>query len=97
MTEGAWTVYVDDNFHFMDEDERYCLGTFDSLEAAEAACREIVDRSLRGSPAKTADELYKHYRLFGEDPWIKGPSPASDTQPFSASAYARQRCKELRP
>jgi len=97
MTEGSWTVYVDDNFHYMDEDERYCLGAFDSLEAALAACRKIVDAFLQDKPAKTADELYDLYTSFGEDPWIKGPSPASGTPPFSAWDYARQRCKELRP
>lgn len=69
---GIWTVYVDDNFHFMNEDERYVLGTFESYEAAVAACRRIVDDFLRRSNAKTADELFDLYAIFGEDPWIKG-------------------------
>ncbi len=97
MTEGNWTVYVDDNFHYMDEDERYCLGAFDSIDAAVAACRNIVDEFLKDNPAKTADELYDQYTSFGEDPWIKGPFPASDAPSFSAWSYARQRCNELRP
>ncbi len=97
MTEGKWTVYVDDNFHYMDEDKRYCLGNFDSLDAAVAACRKIVDDFLQDNPAKTADELYDQFTSFGEDPWIKDPSPAPDTPPFSAWDYARKRCNELRP
>ncbi|WP_444451366.1 hypothetical protein ACTTAI_00240 (plasmid) [Rhodobacter capsulatus] len=97
MTERKWTVFVDDNFHFMDEDERYCLGTFDSFDAAVAACRKIVDDFLRNNPAKTADELYDQFTSFGEDPWIKGPSPATDGLPFSAREYAKQRCNDLRP
>ena len=97
MAGGDWTVYVDDNFHYMDEDERYCLGTFETLDAAVAACRDIVDRFLQDNPAKTADDLYDQYTSFGEDPWIKGPSPAPDPPPFSAWDYARKRCNELRP
>jgi hypothetical protein len=97
MTECSWTVYVDNNFHYMDEDERYCLGAFDSFDAAVAACRKIVDGFLHDNPAKTADELYDQYTSFGEDPWIKGPNQESDAAPFSAWNYARQRCNELRP
>ncbi|GLK74749.1 hypothetical protein GCM10008171_00010 [Methylopila jiangsuensis] len=96
MTKGDWTVYVDDNFHYMDKEERYRLGSFDSLEAAVAACRKIVDTFLQDNPAKTADELYEHYTLFGQDPWIMRPASASDTPLFSAWDYARRRCNELR-
>jgi hypothetical protein len=97
MTESRWTVYVDDNFHYMDEDERYCLGAFDSLDSAITACRKIVDVFLHDNEAKTADELYDHYVMFGEDPWITGPTPVAGTPGFSAWDYARQRCNELRP
>lgn len=97
MAGSDWTVYVDDNFHYMDEDERYCLGTFETLDAAVAACQKIVDEFLQDNPAKTADDLYDQYTSFGEDPWIKGPSPAPDTPPFSAWDYARKRCNDLRP
>ncbi|MBX7484134.1 hypothetical protein [Qipengyuania qiaonensis] len=97
MTGGNWIVYVDDNYHYMDEDERYCLGTFNSLDGAVAACRKIVDEFLQGNPAKTAGELYDQYKSFGEDPWIRGPSLGSENPPFSAWDYARQRCDELRP
>jgi hypothetical protein len=34
----SYTVLVDDNFHYMDKDERYTLGEFESLEAAIIAC-----------------------------------------------------------
>jgi hypothetical protein len=37
---------VDDNFHYMEEDERRELGTFATLEEALAACRTLVDRWL---------------------------------------------------
>lgn len=97
MSCRNWTVYIDDNFHYMDEDKRYCLGVFCSFDSAVAACRKIVDAFLRDNPAKTAGVLYDQYILFGEDPWIKGPALAPDAEPFSAWDYARQRCNELRP
>lgn len=97
MTDSTWTVYVDDNFHYMDEDERYRLGTFNSLDEAEAACRKIVDQFLQDNSAETAEELYQSYVMFGEDPWIAGQHSGSDTPAFSAWNYAQKRCKELRP
>ena len=97
MSDCNWTVYVDDNFHYRNEDERYSLGAFDSYDAAVVACKKIVDDFLQGSSAKTDAELYDQYTSFGSDPWIKGPAPAPGTKPFSAWDYARQRCAELRP
>lgn len=97
MTDSTQTVYVDDNFHYMDEDERYCLGTFDSLDEAVAACRKIVDQFLQNNSAETAEELYQSYVMFGEDPWIAGQHSGSDAPAFSARKYAQKRCKELRP
>ena len=97
MTADNWTVFVDDNFHYMDEDERYKLGTFDSYSAAVAACKKIVDEFLQHNTAKTADELYDQYIAFGEDPWIQGTTPPSEAQQFSAWDYARQRCNEVLP
>lgn len=96
MTDSNWTVYVDDNFHYMDEDERYCFGTFNSLDAAEAACRKIVDYFLLNYSAKTAEELYQSYVTFGEDPWIAGQHSEADAPVFCAWEYAKKRCKELR-
>ena len=97
MNDCSWTVYVDDNFHFMDEDERYSLEVFENYDAAVAACKKIVDRFLQNTAAKSADELYDLFSSAGEDPWIKGPVPDTGAQQFSAFDYARQRCNELRP
>jgi len=38
-----YTVFVDDNFHYMDESERYKLGDFPDCASAVAACKKIVD------------------------------------------------------
>ena len=90
-------VLVDDNFHYMDESERYTLGTYATLEAAIAAAQAVVDDFLREGlkPGITAAELYRGYMAMGEDPFI---APA-DGRPvtFSAWTYARQRCEALCP
>jgi hypothetical protein len=87
-------VMVDDNFHYMDEDERSEHGTFATLDAAVAACRALVDRSLRASwkPGMSADDLYEQYVAFGDDPFIVAPpGVASGAALFSAHTYARER------
>jgi hypothetical protein len=42
-----YRVMVDDNFHYMDEDERFEHGSFPTAEEAIAACKRIVDEILR--------------------------------------------------
>ena len=89
-----YTVLVDDNYHYMDETERYELGEFDSFDEAVAACKEIVDEFLEKGREKniTAEALYQSYVMFGEDPFISGnPAPYR----FSAWSYARARCEEI--
>jgi hypothetical protein len=92
--ELKYEVYVDDNFHYMDESERYSAGLFDSWEAAEAKCRLIVDDFLRANykEGMLADQLLSQYRLYGEDPWIR---PSGDDRTFSAWDYAAARCEEM--
>ncbi|HEX4077749.1 MAG TPA: hypothetical protein VHX61_02590 [Rhizomicrobium sp.] len=38
----TYTVFVDDNYHYMDASERYTLGEFETLKAAVDACKLIV-------------------------------------------------------
>ena len=89
----AYTVYVDDNFHYMDEGERYKLGKFRTARAAIAAAKKIVDEYLASAcqPGMTAEELSRSYLLFGEDPYIV---PRDADSEFSARDYARERCRE---
>lgn len=44
-----YIVYVDDNYHYMDESERYTLGEFTNCTEAIAAYHEIVDEFLESS------------------------------------------------
>jgi hypothetical protein len=93
-TSHKYTVLVDDNFHFMDRRERYKLGEFDDCQGAVTACKEVVDRYLLEAlkPGITAEQLWRSYASFGEDPFIIGPDEQCR---FSAWDYARQRCSEL--
>ena len=88
----TYLLYVDDNFHYMDESERYLSGSFDTVEAALKA-RHIVGEFLESAyePGMSAAQLYHSYVGFGEDPFIvcKGDVPHVK---FSAWDYARERC-----
>ncbi len=89
-----YEVYVDDNFHYMDENERYRLGAFETCEEAMAACRKIVDEFLEKGYKKgmSFKELYEGYIGFGEDPFIISDDKACF---FSAWGYAKRRSAEL--
>ena len=90
----TFTVFVDDNFHYMDESKRYKLGEFETVDKAVGECKRIVDEFLLANygPGATAEGLFANYTSFGEDPFIV---PRDETAPFSAWDYARQRCSEL--
>ncbi len=94
---SRYKVIVNDNFHYMDEDERYELGTFSTLEEAVAACKQIVDADLTGWAERniTADELYNLYVSFGEDPFIVTLDPKDEQATFSAWDYAKERSQVL--
>ena len=89
-----YTVCVDDNYHFMDESERYTRGVYETSEEAIGVAQEIVDKDLNSlyKPGMTADELYQNYQDFGEDPFIV--SDDKDCS-FSAWTYAKARCREV--
>jgi len=54
---GKYTVLVNDNFHYMDESERYELGSFETLDEAIAACKKVVDECFgENSPGMTPAE-----------------------------------------
>lgn len=88
-----FTVYVDDNYHYQDQEYRRKRGEFASWDEAVAVCKSIVDSSLAEhmEPGMKADALYAAYTRFGEDPFIV---PAGDER-FSAWNYARDRSKEI--
>jgi GTP diphosphokinase / guanosine-3',5'-bis(diphosphate) 3'-diphosphatase len=88
-----YRVLVDDNFHYMDESERYTSGEYDTAEEAIAKCKEIVDDYIDDAAKKadSAAELYDSYVSFGEDPYIEGPTDVD----FSAWDYAKERSEQI--
>lgn len=89
-----YIVKTDDNFHYMDESERYIAGGFETAEEAIKSAKEIVDKSLKFlyREGMTTEELYDYYQDFGDDPFI-----VSDDKNcyFSAWKYAESKCKEI--
>jgi hypothetical protein len=87
-----YKVMVDDNFHYMDEDERYTHGEFETCEAALSAAKGLVDADLDSlyRAGMTADELYQQYTSFGTDPFIVSEDRGCR---FSAWSYAKERCR----
>lgn len=90
-----YQVYVDDNFHYQDEDERYLAGEYTTTEEALAAAKRIVDTFLKKEhrPGMKAKELYGHYIDYGSDPFIRTDDP--NAPKFSAWDYAKKRSKEI--
>jgi len=89
-----FTLFVADNFHYMDEEETYQCGEFDTWTEAVQAARQIVDEFLADAIKQgvSPGAVYSHYTLFGEDPYIV---PTPDGEHFSAWKYAEQRSQEL--
>ena len=91
---AKYKVFVDDNFHYHDEDERYLAGEYETEEEALSAARRIVDDFLQDAyrPGMTAEVLYDCYVSFGEDPFIV---PAGEKMHFSAWEYAKARSADV--
>ncbi len=87
---GRYTLYVDDNFHYMDETSRSTRGDYEHEDEAIRAAQRIIEDSLHDlcRAGMTPDELLACYKAFGEEPWISGSH-------FSAWAYAEVRCWEI--
>jgi hypothetical protein len=92
-----YKVFVDDNFHYQDESERYEYGQFQELGEAIATCRRLVDADLvhMASNARDASDLYGLWVMFGTDPFILLEPPAPGAVPFAANRYARSRCRAI--
>ena len=85
---SVFTVLVQEN---SDADvEPRLLGRYLSRDEAIAACKRRVDESLAElyAPGMSAEALFQHFSLFGEEPFIAGQS-------FSAWEYAREKAARL--
>ena len=86
----TYKVWIDDNFHFMNEDERIFHGEFDTPTQAIVACQKIVDANIKSITEQETDpdKAYESYVCFGDGPWIEGVE-------FSAFEYAEIKIKEV--
>ncbi len=92
-----YRIMIDDNFHYMEEDEHIDGPDYESCEEAIDECKRIVDKSLRWERLQSkdpndADELYDRYTDFGDDPFVRSDDRECS---FSAWNYAKQRCKNI--
>ena len=87
-------VFIDDNFNYMDENERYQIGEYETEEEAISVCKQVVDDYLLSSyePSMTAEQLLENYVNFGDDPFIRGGGTENS---FSAWDYAKTRVFEI--
>ena len=92
-----YRVVVYDNFHYQEADARTEAGVYETVDAAIAACRGIVDRWLAEEmrPGISAESLYDRYVSFGDDPSIVAIDGAEEGAAFSAWTYAKERCRVL--
>lgn len=92
----TYRVMVDDNFHYMDADERYMHGEYKTLEEAIKVCKRITEESLMSfyKPGMTKDKLLQYYYCFGDDPWVGG---GTLSVPFSAWNYVIELASKIKP
>jgi len=93
MELKKYTVYIDNNFHFMDISYRIKYAQYDTIEEAIEACKSITKSSLLEffESGISTEELVLKYQTFGDDPWVSG----LDNNPFSAWEYAKEEAKIL--
>ena len=90
-----YKVYIDDNYNYMDESERYEVGSYNSLEKAIEKCKKITIRSLEDLYEKgiTPEKLSAQWSMFGDDPFIVG---GGGSVPFSARKFTTtELCKVI--
>ncbi len=93
--DKKYTVQVDDNYHYMDESERYAAGSYSTLEEAIKTCEEITIDSLKSfyESGITAGKLSAQWAMFGEDPYITGDV---DQVEFSARKFVSEElCNQI--
>ena len=94
--DKKYSVKVDDNYHYMDESERYDAGSYATLEEAIKKCHEITIESLKGHYEKgiTAGKLMAQWTMFGDDPFVV--SGEEGKPPFSARAFVTEElCADI--
>src|ERR1700674_3208560 len=73
----AFSVMVDDMFHYTDSSARLYAGSYDTAAEAADVCLSILLECLNSlyKPGMSEAELSTQWWAFGDDPWISGPAP----------------------
>ncbi|MEX0910060.1 MAG: hypothetical protein WDZ75_02065 [Candidatus Paceibacterota bacterium] len=98
MENGKFLVKVDDNYHYMDESERYTSGSFATLEEAIEECKKIARSSLADMYKEGIEPgtLGAQWAMFGEDPFVYSEEIKFEKPPFSARSFIDEKlCKEI--
>ena len=87
----AFSVMVDDMFHYMDRSARLYAGSYDTAAEAADVCLSILLECLNSlyKPGMSEAELSTQWWAFGDDPWISGPVPL--TPMFSAATQMKDK------
>ena len=87
----AFSVMVDDMFHYMDSNARLYAGSYDTAEEAADMCLSILLECLNSlyKPGMSEAELSTQWWALGDDPWISGP--ASLIPLFSAATQMKDK------
>ena len=93
----SYRVSAAENSHYMDEDERRLVGVYEDIEQALAACRYVIDRSLRElhDEQMRPDELFRLWSVMGEDAWVVPVDEGLPMPDFSGRDYARLRSEDI--
>ena len=88
--DKEYSVKVDDNYHSMDESERYDDASDRMLGQAIERCKAITMASLKACYEKgiDANKLHAQWLMFGDDPSIVGAEKGSP--PFSAREFVTE-------
>ena len=91
----GFTVYVDDNYHYMDEDERWTLGVFGSAAEAVSAAKDLVTKSVEHmhEAGMSAEQVFARYQAFGDDPFVVGDG--AECRSFHAWTFAEEESQRL--
>ena len=94
--QKPFEVFIDENWDYLDKDNRYSIGRYSSYDEALGVAKSIVDGCLSKyiDQGKSADEALLNWSLHGEDPVIR-PQPPGGIEHFSARNYARQRAADI--
>jgi hypothetical protein len=93
-----YIVKIDDNYHYMCEEDRLSDESYDNLKEAIKRCEEITIRSLENlyEEGITSEKLSAQWSMFGEDPFITREEGEEGEVPFSARSFITDKiCKDI--